>query len=133
MPRIFLLHCMKALTRITTTVSSGFMLSLAGAYHAFAQNNVFGQIPSVTGDVGDGETTIRETVLRILQAVLSLMALAATVVIVVAGIRLVIGGQDDAQREKARNMILWAIVGLVVILLAQTIVAFVAEEFVASN
>lgn len=106
-------------------VSAAAMLSLAGAQHAFAE---FGSIPTV----GGGGTDIRGTVLDILSAILNLMALAAVAVIIFAGIRLVIGGSDESQREKARNAILYAVIGLIVILLAQAIVSFVNTN-VASN
>jgi len=83
-----------------------------------------GDIP----DVGQGNIDIRDAVLNILGAILNLMALAAVVVIVVAGIRLIIGGQDEGQREKAKNTIVYAIIGLIVILLSSAIVNFVANN-----
>ena len=99
------------------------MLSIATVHNALAQP--FGEVPDVTetGEV-DGDS-IRTTVLDIIQDVLSFMALVAVVVIIIAGIRLVVGGADEQQREKARNTVLYAVIGLILILLAQAIVGFV--------
>jgi type IV secretory pathway VirB2 component (pilin) len=69
--------------------------------------------------------TFREVVLDILQTVVSFMGLAAVVVIVIAGIILVVGLGTDESREKAKKIILYAIIGLIVILLARAIVEFV--------
>ena len=100
------------------------VVSFLSATQAFANAAVdFGGVP----DVGKGNLDIRTAVIDVLNTVLSFLALIAVVVIVIAGIRLVVGGADDGQREKARNAILWAIVGLIVVLLASAIVNFVLE------
>ena len=98
-------------------------VSLLSASHAFANTGI-GAIPNV----GKGNIEIRTAVMDILRAFLNLMALAAVVVIVIAGIRLVIGGQDEGQREKAKNTIIFAVIGLIVILLASAIVNFVVNN-----
>ena len=62
-----------------------------------------------------------------MKSVKNILALVAVVVIVIAGIRLVVAGSDEQQRDKAKNMVLYAIIGLVVIILASAIVGFVAD------
>jgi uncharacterized membrane protein len=54
------------------------------------------------------------------------MALVAVVFIVIAGIRLVISQGEEAEKDKAKKTIFFVIIGLVLILLAQGIVAFIA-------
>ena len=74
-----------------------------------------------------GGNDIRSTVESVLSTVLSYLALAAVVVIVIAGIRLIISSGDDSAVEKAKKTILYAVIGLIVILLANGIVMLVAN------
>lgn len=74
-----------------------------------------------------GSTDLREKIISILRTVLSYMALAAVVVIVIAGIRLVISGGEEDVKEKARRSILYTVVGLIIILVARSIVEIVAS------
>lgn len=74
-----------------------------------------------------GEETLREKIISILETVLSYMALAAVVVIVIAGIRLVVSQGEDEQKEKAKRTIIYAVVGLLVILLARGLVLVIVN------
>ena len=81
---------------------------------------------------GDGGN-IRETIINIVQTVLGYMALLATVMIIIAGIWLIVGSADDSAKEKAKKIITYTIVGLIVIILAEAIVTFVMEAGGASS
>lgn len=106
--------------RFLTNLVTGAALSMAGAFNAFAQ---FDGIPDVVGN--GGPTDLKGAIITVIQAVLNLLGLIAVVVVIVAGIRLVIGGQEEGQREKARNAILYAVIGLVIIVLAKVLIDFV--------
>ncbi|MBU0766616.1 TrbC/VirB2 family protein [Patescibacteria group bacterium] len=104
-----------------TLRASAFAFCLtAGSPVAFA--DLFGEIPAIGGS-DDIETTITDLVIKIL----SLMALIAVVVIVIAGVRLVISQGEQEAVEKSKKTILYAVVGLIIILLAQAIVQFIAD------
>lgn len=114
---------MLTLSRVKSSLAALPFLALQ-AQVAFA-NGVFGPIPDVTGN---GSTSdIRVTAINVLRTILSFLGLVAVIVIVIAGIRLIIGGADEGQREKARNAVVYAIIGLVLILLARAIVDFVYQ------
>ena len=55
------------------------------------------------------------------------MALIAVIFIVIAGIRLVVSQGEEQEKDKAKKTILYVIIGLVVILIAQAIVSFIAD------
>ncbi len=114
------------LKQLGTRASEAVCLSFITVQNALAQDNgVFGEVPDITTSGDVDEQSLRDTVVRIIQDVLSFMALVAVIVIIVAGIRLVVSGADEGQREKARNTVIYAVVGLILILLAQAIVGFV--------
>lgn len=77
------------------------------------------QIAGLTG------TDLRAVILNILYTVLNFLALAAVVAIVAAGIFLIAGGGSDASKDRAKKIILYVVIGLIVILFARFIVAFV--------
>ena len=85
-----------------------------------------GPIPEVPGTPDPG-IDIRQTVLNALKYVLSFLALAAVIFIIIAGIRLIVSQGEDEQKNKAKKTIIYVIVGLIVILLARVIVAFFTD------
>lgn len=103
--------------------------SMLSLQKAFASNgDLFGEVPDIGGvDAGNDTNSVREAVLSVLDIILSFMALVAVVFIVIAGIRLVISQGEEAEKDKAKKTIFYVIIGLVVILLAQAIVRFLAS------
>lgn len=107
-------------------------LSLRASYAAMsflavptAHAQIFGEVPDIGGVDGGDTDSIREGILRVLEIILSFMALIAVIVIVIAGIRLVVSQGEEQEKDKAKKTIFYAIIGLIVILLAQAIVGFV--------
>ena len=104
-----------------TLRASAFAFCLtAGSPVALA--DLFGDVPAIGGS-DDIETTVTDIIIKIL----SLMALVAVVIIVIAGIRLVISQGEQEAVEKSKKTILYAVIGLIIILLAQAIVQFIAD------
>jgi amino acid transporter len=74
-----------------------------------------------------GNENLRDRAVSIVQTILSYLALTAVVVIVIAGIRLVVSmGEDDA-KDKAKRTILYAILGLLLILIAKGLVTIIVN------
>lgn len=71
---------------------------------------------------------LREVIIQILSAVLQFMALAATIAIIAAGIYLIAGGATDEAKTKAKKLILYAVIGLIIILVASVFVEFVIKN-----
>ncbi len=92
---------------------------------AFAQ--FAGEVPDDLGlatGVSD-ETSVRDFIIGIITIVLNFLALIAVIVIIIAGIRLIVSQGNDEQKDKAKKTILYAIIGLVVVLFARVIVSLV--------
>lgn len=108
-------------------------LSLRVAAAAFALSptqalaGLFGDPPNIEGMAnGDDPNAIRQSVIDVLQTILSFMALIAVIFIVIAGIRLVVSQGEEGEKDKAKKTIIYVIIGLIVILFAKAIVQFVA-------
>ncbi|MFA7681472.1 MAG: TrbC/VirB2 family protein, partial [Candidatus Peribacteraceae bacterium] len=89
---------------------------------AFA--GIFGEVPDIGAGSGDN---VRGTITGILKTILSYMALVAVIVIVLAGIRMVVSQGDEGAVDKAKKTLLYAIIGLIIILLASAIVTIIAS------
>jgi len=87
-----------------------------------------GSLDSNTGcDTGaeNKVTSAARTAINILSLIIGI---ASVIVIVVAGFRFIVSGGDSTQVQGARNSILYAVIGLVIAVMAQVIVAFVLTE-----
>ncbi len=94
--------------------------------NATGGGSIFGPVP----DLGNtGGSDIRVVILNILDTILSFMALAAVVVIVIAGILMVVSLGDETAKDRAKRIIFYAVIGLVIILIASAIVRIVESSF----
>lgn len=91
----------------------------------FGQSSFFegpGVAGGITQTIQGGDSSV---FVRVIANALSLIGTLAVAAIIVAGIYLIVGGQEEANREKAKKIIIYAIVGLLVIIAANAIVSFV--------
>ncbi len=77
----------------------------------------------------DGVAGIRNAILRVVKTVLDFVLLLAVVYVIVAGIRLVVSGGDDGEKDKAKKTIIYVIIGIIIVLLARVIVTFIGNIF----
>ena len=117
------------ISSLATRASTAFMLSMATVSNAIAQDIYDPEDLPETGGSGDLTTALKD----IVNVILNFLAIVALIVIVIAGIRLIIGGADEQQREKTRNAILYAVIGLVIVFFAKAIVVFIFEEFTGNG
>lgn len=74
-------------------------------------------------------TDLQQAIVDVVEAVLDFILIIAVVFVIVAGIRLIVSGGDDSQKDKAKNTIIYVIVGIIVVLFARVIVTFVNTQF----
>jgi hypothetical protein len=72
-----------------------------------------------------GPTGIMTTVIKIISYIIGI---AAVIVIIIGAFRMIVSGGDSNSINSARSSILYALVGLVVAVLAQVIVTFVLDR-----
>ena len=69
----------------------------------------------------------RSVIERALLVVINFVALMAVIALVVAGIFLILGMGGDTAKEKAKKIIIYTIVGLLVLLFVRVIVGFITR------
>jgi hypothetical protein len=82
-------------------------------------------------DDNNGENPVSGSdgvIIKAVRLVAFLGGAAAVIMIIVAGLRMVLANGDSKSFASARNSILYAAIGLIVIVLAQTIIVFVINR-----
>ena len=72
-------------------------------------------------------TAVRTKIIEILTTALSFLNLFAVIAVVVAGFYLVLGGGTDESKEKAKKILLYTVIGLLIISFSRVIVGLVGE------
>lgn len=81
-------------------------------------------------DTGD---TFSSSFQGILNAIIGVLALVAVVVMIVGGISYMTSSGDAGKVKKAKDTILYGLIGLIVCVLAFAIVNFVISQIIGSN
>ena len=78
---------------------------------------------------GSGETQVNGIIKTIVEVLLTAVGAISIIMIVIGGIMFVLSSGDAQKAAKARNTVLYAVVGLAVSLFASAIVNFVFNRF----
>jgi hypothetical protein len=85
-----------------------------------------------TVDPATVNTKVNSTITWAINIFSIIVGIAAVIMIIVGGLRYIISGGDSGNVTSAKNTILYAIIGLVVVALAQFVVKFVLTKVNAS-
>lgn len=86
---------------------------------------IAGGLNQAGGLAGLPSGDVRSTIIRILSTVLSFLALAAVIAIIIAGIYLIVGLGSDDSKDRAKKIIFYTLIGLIIVLFARVIVGLV--------
>ena len=81
--------------------------------------------PTLAGCNVKQDNTLMPTIKKIIDVIISVLGIAAVVVIVLGGVQYTTSAGDPARVKRAKDTILYGVIGLVVALLAWAIVNFV--------
>lgn len=87
---------------------------------------------SHAAQTGDTPSNLSAMIKRVVNILLFVLGAVAVIVIIIGGIRYVVSGGDTGAMTGAKNTILYAVIGLVVAILAYAIVNFVLGAFAKS-
>lgn len=117
---------------------TGLTLLLAGATSMPASAASFDPFKSVDcSTVADSavcenksgtENPVTGTIQRVVTIIAAIAGVVAIIMIIVAGISYILSGGEPAKIIAARNAIIYAVIGLIVIVLARTIIVFIVNR-----
>jgi hypothetical protein len=97
----------------------------SGANLEFTDNPDSGSCDSSNGNATKKINDILHSVINLLSAIVGVVAV---IMIIVGGFRYITSGGNDTSVTSAKNTILYAIIGLIVVALAQIIVRFTLQK-----
>jgi succinate dehydrogenase/fumarate reductase cytochrome b subunit len=112
-------------------VSGAFAAVQMSVGTAFAQLPDPGTIPGLPDAVTVGD--VKTLIITIIGYILDFVLLIAVVYVIIAGIRLIVSGGDEGAKDKAKQTIIYVIVGIIVVLFARVIVSLVNHLFTSGS
>ena len=122
------------LRRSTRMIAAGGLLLLPSVMHAaiFQGGGLSSGLQYAAGIAGlSHNSNARSVIGTVLVRVMEFSALMGVIAVVVAGLYLILGFGNDNSQEKARKIIFYTLIGLVIILFARLIVGL-ATNFLPS-
>lgn len=102
--------------------------ALVAANHTAAHTAVCEGIGKTGGDCGDDESELNKAVQAVVNILSIVVGVVAVIMIIIGGLKYVTSSGDSNKVSSAKNTILYAIVGLVIVALSQFIVRFVLDR-----
>lgn len=81
---------------------------------------------------GDADESVRNIVQTIIDVFSIVVGAVSVIMIIIGGLRYITSSGEPGNVQAAKNTILYAIVGLVIVIFAQTIVRFVVDRIAGS-
>ena len=78
-----------------------------------------------------GETDLAGNIINIINGILGVLSLVAVVVVIIGGVNYMTSSGDSGKVKKAKDTILYGVIGLAVCVLAFAIVNFVISNIIA--
>ena len=122
--------------QLITKASTAMILSQLWVMKALANNTAGntngGLLPPPCGggincDNSTDPVSIRATIFHYVTVVLDFITLIGVIYVIIAGIRLIVSGGDEGEKDAAKKTIIYVVVGILVIIFARVIVTFVAS------
>ncbi len=92
-------------------------------------NTAFASLTEPTGITGlasgTGTTGIKDAIVKLITSVLDFILIVAVIYVIFAGIRLIVSGGEEGEKDKAKQTIIYVIIGIIVVLFARVIVSFI--------
>lgn len=97
------------------------------------QPNVSDEIKAANGCPSTDIANIEDVIINVINAVVFVLGAVSAVFIIVGGVNYMTSTGDSAKVEKAKKTILYAVIGLVICVLAFAIVNFVVANIIESE
>lgn len=115
------------LKNITTKVGLGVTGAMLMAGTAFANDAAQNGIDAAQGDLTSN--TLGSQVASVTNLLIYIIGIVSVIMLIIGGFRYVLSGGNEKGTQAAKDTILYAIIGVVVALLAYSIMNFVISKF----
>ena len=78
----------------------------------------------------EAQTNLDDSITNILNWILGLIGVVCVIVMIIGGVQYMTSTGDPGKVKKAKDTIMYAIIGLIVVILAAAIVNFVVAQFI---
>ena len=123
---------MKKLAALLLTLQSAFVLTMPVLVYAAPGDVVCDQLNTQSqGTVkcdGSSESSVSKIIEQVVNLLTFIIGTAAVVIIVVAGLMYVVSGGNPQNTARAKDAIIYAVVGLIVTVMARLVVNFVISR-----
>ncbi len=108
-------------------------LALPSAHVAHAQNSLTGQLKEVADETELGNEDLTTTIGQLINVFLGLLGIIFLILVIYAGFLWMTSAGDEKKVGTAKNILISAVVGLVVLLSAYAISNFVLEQLATAT
>ncbi len=124
-----LLHVAVVKADATPAPGTPGKLDLTSSMDKFATSSGMGK----SGQAASGQSGLIETIGKLIQAALGLLGIILVVLVIYAGFLWMTASGNEEQVSKAKKMLSNAVIGMVIIMAAYAITAFVVSSIVAGT
>ena len=112
------------------SLSFGMLAYSSPAAHAAPADDICAGVGAAGGSCDDerGGTTVNRIVVLVIDILSTIVGIVAVIMIIWGGFKYITSGGDSGNIGTAKNTILFAIVGLIIVAMAQGIAVFVLDE-----
>ena len=75
------------------------------------------------------DTSVSSLVFSVIVFILDIVLIFAILAVIISGIYLIVSGGEEAQKDKAKNIILYCAIGILVVMLSRAIVVTMSSIF----
>lgn len=97
------------------------------------QPNVSEEIKKANGCGGSSTTDLSDVIVGIVNGIVAILGIVAAIFVIVGGVNYMTSQGDAGKLQKAKNTILYSLIGLVIAALAFAIINFVVVNVLKSN
>ena len=118
----------KILLLSVMVIFSGFAV-LPAIANAATKDDICQGVSLTGGTCTGGDTDINKVIQQVINILSIIVGVIAVIMIIIGGLRYITSGGDSNNISGAKNTIIYAVIGLVVVAMAQVIVRFVLSKF----
>lgn len=97
-----------------------------------SQTDTFGGSGGITNPLGSKDQTITDLLVKVINWMLGLVGFIALIALITGGARMIMDFGSEEQVKKGKTTIMWAVIGLLVVILSYAIINIVTSEILGA-